>query len=62
MSSNTNTTDVRNCDQCGKANAKSQCSRCKKAYYCGKECQKLAWKDHKKTCNKTPEVRGFDII
>lgn len=26
------------------------CSRCKKAKYCSKECQKNDWKNHKRTC------------
>lgn len=28
------------------------CSRCKKVYYCGKQCQKLQWKEHKQVCVK----------
>jgi hypothetical protein len=26
------------------------CSRCKRAFYCGAECQKRAWRDHKAEC------------
>ena len=29
-----------------------KCSRCKKVYYCGRECQKLHWKTHKEECTK----------
>lgn len=28
----------------------NRCSRCKKVYYCDANCQKLAWKRHKKVC------------
>lgn len=27
-----------------------KCTRCQAAYYCGKDCQKKAWKTHKKVC------------
>ncbi|GMH74787.1 hypothetical protein TrRE_jg4954 [Triparma retinervis] len=30
----------------------SKCSRCRKVYYCGKECQTKAWKGHKKVCRR----------
>ena len=37
------------CSHCGKNGAGFQrCSRCKKASYCGVECQKSGWKRHKK--------------
>jgi len=39
------------CDVCDE-DAGSRCSRCEKVYYCGRECQRLDWKTHKKTCNK----------
>ncbi len=29
----------------------SQCSRCKKVYYCNIKCQKKHWKHHKKKCS-----------
>ena len=37
------------CGQCSKP-SKTKCSRCKTTYYCGVECQKKDWKDHKKFC------------
>jgi len=40
--------------ECGKVEASAgafmQCSRCKQAHYCSKECQVMSWKHHKKTC------------
>src|SRR4051812_5588564 len=36
------------------------CKACKEVAYCGKECQKADWKEHKKTCGKpkpTPAPR-----
>ena len=39
------------CDHCGKDFRKlRQCARCKRAAYCGGECQALAWPGHKKAC------------
>ena len=40
------------CSQCGKKGLGfKKCSRCMQASYCGAECQKAAWKGHKKkTC------------
>lgn len=39
------------CLFCGAAMNKPQrCSRCKKAHYCDVDCQKKAWKMHKKVC------------
>ena len=32
-----------------------RCGRCKKASYCSPACQRLAWKDHKKSCKKFKE-------
>lgn len=46
-----------------------QCSRCKQAFYCSRECQVADWKDHKTTCQpvgsaseaKRSEKRGTSI-
>ena len=39
------------CSHCSKQGAGFQrCSRCKRAFYCGAECQNANWKRHKKTC------------
>jgi len=40
---------ARKCDVCSSLPAKP-CARCKRTFYCSPECQKLAWKKHKKTC------------
>ncbi len=37
------------CDVCKTTTTKA-CSRCKTSYFCRAECQKSAWKKHKKTC------------
>jgi len=37
------------CDVCKTATTKA-CARCKISYFCSAECQKSAWKKHKKTC------------
>ncbi|KAJ6520079.1 hypothetical protein C8R45DRAFT_953793 [Mycena sanguinolenta] len=45
-------------DACGKAGCNNRgvslkrCSACKKIAYCGVECQKEDWKQHKKTCKQ----------
>ena len=40
------------CSQCGKQGVEfKRCSRCKQACYCGRECQKVDWKRHKKDCD-----------
>lgn len=39
------------CANCGK-DASNRCSRCKQEWYCGKDCQKLRWKEHKGFCAK----------
>jgi len=40
---------ARKCDVCHSLGAKP-CPRCKNPFYCSAECQKSAWKKHKKTC------------
>ena len=37
------------CGQCGR-DAKSRCSRCRLVGYCTPDCQRAAWKEHKKVC------------
>jgi len=40
---------ARKCDVCNSTPAKP-CARCKRTFYCSAECQKTAWKKHKKVC------------
>ena len=52
---------VGTCSHCGTQGvAIKHCSRCKKASYCGAECQKAAWKGHKATCE--PKLTSHDLI
>jgi len=37
-----------------------RCSSCKEVYYCSKECQKSAWRIHKKECKLLSEMVGDD--
>ena len=37
-----------------------QCSRCHMEFYCGRECQKRHWKQHKKECALRLEERKKD--
>lgn len=40
------------CDKCGKEAQLHKCGGCGTKYYCGKDCQKADWKDHKEACKK----------
>ena len=43
---------ARKCDVCSSLPAKP-CARCKNTFYCSAECQKSAWKKHKKSCKES---------
>lgn len=47
------------CSYCSKSSTEKLlvCSQCRNVAYCNKECQKLAWKGHKKVCHPK-EVTG----
>jgi len=46
--------DLRTCGYCGKSSSEKilVCSRCRAVAYCNRECQKAAWKGHKKFCKE----------
>ena len=46
-----------NFGSCGFCYDKStvKCAKCKIVYYCGKQCQRQHWKDHKKSCFPVPK-------
>jgi len=50
------------CDVCKTATTKA-CARCKTSYFCSAECQKTAWKKHKKTCKAptTPPLSEAEL-
>jgi tetratricopeptide (TPR) repeat protein len=53
--------NVDSCGHCGKSVASSKhCSRCKRVFYCGGECQKAGWKAHKKVCE--PPLALEDVV
>ena len=35
-----------------------RCTKCLKAYYCGRDCQKLHWKEHRKVCQAIQNTFG----
>jgi hypothetical protein len=40
------------CLACGKKNVDKRCTKCRSVYFCNVECQKVAWKIHKKHCGR----------
>jgi len=50
---------TRKCDVCKTATTKA-CARCKTSYFCSAECQKSAWKKHKKTCKAPTGVAATE--
>jgi len=54
-------TAERVCSQCGSPHNLFVCSQCKIVNYCGRKCQKEAWKEHKKVCMPPePEEGKYD--
>jgi len=47
------------CDVCKTTTTKA-CARCKTSYFCSAECQKSAWKKHKKTCKSPTRVAASE--
>jgi len=50
---------ARKCGVCNSTPAKP-CARCKRTFYCSSECQKAAWKKHKKTCKAPTGVAATE--
>jgi len=50
---------TRQCDVCSTTTTKA-CARCKTSYFCSAECQKSAWKKHKKTCKAPTRVAASE--
>jgi tetratricopeptide (TPR) repeat protein len=50
------------CGWCGHMDVhqNKKCGQCKAAWYCNAECQRLAWKEHKKHCHGKPEALPKD--
>jgi len=53
--------ELTQCQNCFKSRAEgarmSRCSRCKVEMYCGRECQKQAWKAHKEKCDLNVRIQ-----
>jgi hypothetical protein len=49
-----------NCGNCGNADAKFRCSRCKKNSYCNANCQKVDWVTHKIKCSAAQDTVKAD--
>ena len=47
---------------CNHKNAKKLCSRCKTSLYCSAACQKVHWKEHKKTCVPLEKMAGVRFV
>eukprot|EP00879_Flechtneria_rotunda_P025373 GHRR01026960.1.p1 GENE.GHRR01026960.1~~GHRR01026960.1.p1 ORF type:complete len:375 (+),score=144.68 GHRR01026960.1:95-1219(+) len=58
----TNGSALQRCDFCHKDPGKQElllrCSRCRKARYCSRTCQKQAWPQHKHDCKRLPSQPG----
>jgi hypothetical protein len=41
------------CEHCGRCAPRlMRCGRCRRSFFCGKECQTAGWKSHKATCTR----------
>ncbi|CCM05818.1 uncharacterized protein FIBRA_08052 [Fibroporia radiculosa] len=50
------------CHNCGKIEGKLNiCSRCHTAWYCSKDCQRVDWPNHKRTCKSYNESNAVTV-
>lgn len=49
------------CVTCGEEKAPKKCSKCKMVQYCDRECQRLHWFMHKKTCNRSTQSNTISM-
>ncbi|CEG47115.1 mynd finger domain containing protein [Plasmopara halstedii] len=40
----------KSCLYCGKSDAKNRCGRCRRVYFCNRDCQRQSWSNHRLTC------------
>lgn len=45
------------CDACGQSNPAMRCARCQLVYYCGRECQRRHWTEHRPDCRSVDWMR-----
>jgi hypothetical protein len=51
---------LRTCAACGKRGERM--CRCRREFFCGKECQKAAWPEHKKVCSTRIVGLADDVV
>ena len=49
------------CGKCARGFPLKRCSRCKQAYYCSQDCQKVNWPSHKRAC-KAPNLKELNQL
>jgi hypothetical protein len=49
------------CITCKEDKASKKCSKCKMVQYCDRECQRLHWFIHKKTCNRLSQSNASHV-
>ena len=46
------------CAQCGQPGAKNLCTQCQQAFYCGRECQRAHWPQHRAQCTQARKLNA----
>ncbi|CAJ1451878.1 unnamed protein product, partial [Effrenium voratum] len=46
------------CASCGREDPPARCSRCLSAWFCGPECQRAAWREHRPLCKLSDSKAG----